>query len=49
MEKAMQKSHGMGYAEYSRKLEMRIKVEKRREKEYAKSRKILGEVDSSLT
>ncbi|MFD0051413.1 hypothetical protein ACFVHQ_19180 [Actinomycetes bacterium NPDC127524] len=34
MEKAMQQSHGIGYSEYSRRLDTRIQVEKRREKDY---------------
>jgi len=34
MEKAMQQSHKMGYAEYCRKLEKRMDVERRREQEY---------------
>ncbi|MEQ6389570.1 hypothetical protein RZN22_09595 [Bacillaceae bacterium S4-13-58] len=33
----MHQSHGIGYEEYSRKLDQRIKVEKRREMEYQKS------------
>ncbi|MCD8501416.1 MAG: hypothetical protein LRY71_06635 [Bacillaceae bacterium] len=32
MEKAMQQSYGMGYAEYCRKLENRMKVERMRRK-----------------
>ncbi|MBB6453462.1 hypothetical protein HNQ94_001911 [Salirhabdus euzebyi] len=48
MEKAMQQSHGIGYKEYSRKLEKRLEVEKRREKEYQKSRQITAEVDRQL-
>ncbi|WP_169824137.1 hypothetical protein [Anaerobacillus alkalidiazotrophicus] len=37
MEKAMQKTHGMGYAEYNLKLENLLKVERKREKDYQKS------------
>ncbi|KAA0545336.1 hypothetical protein FZW96_18360 [Bacillus sp. BGMRC 2118] len=37
MEKAMQKSHGMGYAEYSCKLKKRMQVEMKRQKEYETS------------
>ncbi|MBM7551260.1 hypothetical protein [Thalassobacillus pellis] len=44
----MQQSHGMGYAEYSNKLDQRLEVEKRRQKEYEESRKIVAEVDRQL-
>ena len=44
----MHKSHGMGYQEYSRKLEKRLKVEKRREQDYQKSRKVLADVEPNL-
>ncbi|WP_164462251.1 hypothetical protein [Bacillus sp. FJAT-42376] len=37
MEKAMQKSHGMSYAEYGRKLDNRLMVEEKREKSYRES------------
>ncbi|MGV3487114.1 MAG: hypothetical protein ACO1OC_00820 [Tuberibacillus sp.] len=37
MEKAMQQSHNMGFAEYERSLEKRMKVEKVREKDYRRS------------
>lgn len=43
----MQKSHGIGYAEYGRKLDKRIQVEKRRERDYAQSRKVLANFVSS--
>jgi hypothetical protein len=48
MEKAMQQSHGIGYQEYSRKLEKRIEVEKRREKEYKQSQLIVAQADRQL-
>ncbi|WP_374703437.1 hypothetical protein [Bacillus sp. Marseille-P3661] len=48
MEKAMQQSHGMGYAEYSRKLELRMKVERQREKEYQKGQRILYQMGGNL-
>ncbi|WP_169749086.1 hypothetical protein [Ornithinibacillus californiensis] len=48
MEKAMQTSHQMGYAEYCRKLENRMKVEKRRQEDYNKSKQIVAEIDSQL-
>ena len=34
MEKAMQLSHGVGYSEYSRNLDLRIEVEKERDREH---------------
>ncbi|MHA6488634.1 hypothetical protein [Bacillus cabrialesii] len=40
MEKAMQMSHGIGYEEYGRRLETRMKVERQRELDYAKSKRI---------
>ena len=43
MEKAMHISHGVGYNEYARNLEVRMEVEKQREKSYAESHQILNE------
>ncbi|MGN1400146.1 MAG: hypothetical protein ACI4XL_01445 [Bacillus sp. (in: firmicutes)] len=43
MEKAMQSSHGVGYNEYARDLDVRLEVEKQREKSYAASHEILNE------
>ncbi|KJJ40530.1 hypothetical protein UM89_19250 [Bacillus subtilis] len=40
MEKAMQLSHGIGYEEYGRRLEIRLKVERQRELDYEKSKRI---------
>ncbi len=37
----MFQSHGMGYAEYSRKLDQRLKVEQEREQDYLQSRRII--------
>ncbi|MDJ1630623.1 hypothetical protein QNN00_08340 [Bacillus velezensis] len=37
MEKAMQKSHGIGYEEYGRRLSKRMEVERQRELEYQKA------------
>ncbi|GFZ81135.1 hypothetical protein GCM10010978_22660 [Compostibacillus humi] len=48
MEKAMEKSHGMSFAEYERTLANRMKVEKKRELDYAKSKEILTTVKSHL-
>ncbi|WP_165902170.1 hypothetical protein [Melghiribacillus thermohalophilus] len=41
----MHQSHGIGYEEYSRRLEKRLLVEKRRDQDYLKSRRIVAEVD----
>ncbi|WP_171046251.1 hypothetical protein [Lentibacillus cibarius] len=48
MEKAMQQSHQMGYAEYERKLEKRIAVEKRRQHEYQQCKQMIAEIDSNI-
>ncbi|WP_194287264.1 hypothetical protein [Gracilibacillus oryzae] len=44
----MQQSHGIGYVEYSNKLQKRIKVEKEREESYEKSLKVVDEVNRVL-
>lgn len=44
----MQQSHGMGYAEYCRKLENRMKVEMMREKDHQKSMQILSSLQSKM-
>ncbi|WP_168927221.1 hypothetical protein [Virgibacillus necropolis] len=48
MEKAMQQSHNMGYAEYGRKLENQIAVEKKRQHEYEKCKHMVAELDNQL-
>ncbi|WP_284141724.1 MULTISPECIES: hypothetical protein [unclassified Virgibacillus] len=48
MERAMQQSHKMGYEEYSRKLDNRLAVEKRRHKDYQQCKQIIAEIDSQL-
>ena len=48
MEKAMQRSHKIGYAEYCRKLDKRLEVEKQREKEYAACKHFTAEIDSKI-
>lgn len=48
MEKAMQQSHKMAFAEYERKLDKRISVEKRRQHEYDQCKQIVAEIDSQL-
>ncbi|KXJ34614.1 hypothetical protein AX282_07960 [Bacillus spizizenii] len=40
MEKAMLLSHGIGYEEYGCRLETRMKVERQRELDYEKSKRI---------
>ncbi|MEN2768378.1 hypothetical protein [Ornithinibacillus xuwenensis] len=48
MEKAMQNTHHMGYADYCRKLENRMKVEKRRQADHDKCKHILAEIDNQI-
>ncbi|GGH75219.1 hypothetical protein JOD43_000568 [Pullulanibacillus pueri] len=45
MEKALQQSHGMSYAEYQQNLDLRIKVEESREKSYQISTAIANEAN----
>ncbi|MBY7144005.1 hypothetical protein KFZ56_13310 [Virgibacillus sp. NKC19-3] len=48
MEKAMQQSNKIGYAEYERRLDKRIAVEKRREQEYVQCKHLSAEFESQL-
>ncbi|KGX89772.1 hypothetical protein N783_04030 [Pontibacillus marinus BH030004 = DSM 16465] len=48
MEKAMQASHGIGYQEYSQRLDQRLKVEQRRQSDYEQSQRIVAEVDRQI-
>lgn len=48
MEKAMQQSHGMGYAEYSSKLDKQLTVEQRRQQSYEESQRIVATLDRQL-
>jgi len=48
MEKAMQRCHKVGYAEYCRKLETRMNVEKEREREYAACKHLIAQFDSKI-
>ncbi|WP_163536476.1 hypothetical protein [Gracilibacillus sp. YIM 98692] len=41
----MHQAHGVGYAEYSRKLKKRMKVEEERWNDYQKSQDVVHEVD----
>ncbi|WP_279390816.1 hypothetical protein [Alkalihalobacillus sp. LMS39] len=40
----MQRNHGIGYAEYNRSLTKRLEVEKKRDKEYEVTKKILTQL-----
>ncbi|MFA9559849.1 hypothetical protein ACERII_21280 [Evansella sp. AB-rgal1] len=44
----MFQSYGIGYEEYNRKLENRMKVEKAREKDYHKSISIVNEYNRQM-
>ncbi|SDK07263.1 hypothetical protein [Sediminibacillus albus] len=44
----MQQNHGLGYAEYGRKLDKRLEVEREREESYRKSRQVIAEVERQL-
>lgn len=48
MEKAMQHSHKIGYAEYCRKLDKRLDVEKKREQEYAACKHLAAQMDGKI-
>ncbi|WP_420796298.1 hypothetical protein [Bacillus methanolicus] len=44
MEKAMQAAHGVGYEVYCRKRDVRMRIEKKREKEYIKSQRMVADL-----
>ncbi|MFC2947177.1 hypothetical protein [Virgibacillus sediminis] len=48
MEKGMEQSNRICFAEYERKLDKRLEVERRREKEYQKSKQITAEFAHNL-
>lgn len=48
MEKAMQLSHGVGYSEYSRNLDLRIEVEKVRDREHDQCNKMILELQRKI-
>ncbi|MDP4169880.1 MAG: hypothetical protein Q8906_04665 [Bacillota bacterium] len=48
MEKAMQSSHGVSYAVYSLKHDVRMEIEKRREKDYERSQHLVAELDRKV-
>lgn len=41
----MHQSHDMGYAEYQKGIDQKLKVEKAREKDYEKGQRIVNEID----
>ncbi|MFD1737723.1 hypothetical protein ACFSCX_14400 [Bacillus salitolerans] len=41
----MHHSHGIGYEEYSRKLDSRLKVEQKRQQEYELSRQMISNIE----
>ncbi|MBU8880817.1 hypothetical protein BGM26_17840 [Bacillus sp. FJAT-29790] len=45
MEKAMQGAHGVSYAVYSMKHDVRMQVEKKRQEEYLKSQQVLANLE----
>ncbi len=48
MEKAMRGAHGVGYALYSQKHDVRLKVEKKRQEEYVKSQRMLADFERKI-
>lgn len=45
MEKAMQSAHGVGYEQYRRDHDVRMKVEQRREEDYQQSMRLLADLN----
>ncbi|UOQ46027.1 hypothetical protein MUN89_08970 [Halobacillus salinarum] len=48
MEKAMHQAHNLSFAEYSRKLDTRLEVEQRRQREFEQSQKMVEDMDRQL-
>ncbi|GAA0439394.1 hypothetical protein JUJ52_02410 [Virgibacillus sp. AGTR] len=48
MEKAMQQTHHIGFAEYERKLEKRLAIEKKRQQEHEKCKHFAAEYDGHM-
>ncbi|MED3573772.1 hypothetical protein ACTHO0_15080 [Cytobacillus praedii] len=48
MEKAMHGAHGVGYETYSRKHEVRMKVEKRRQEEHIKCQQMIANLEKKV-
>ncbi|MFD1361488.1 hypothetical protein [Lentibacillus salinarum] len=44
----MQQSNKIGYEEYERKLDKRITVEKRRQREYEQCKRMVADIDSHI-
>ncbi|MGE8080670.1 hypothetical protein [Peribacillus loiseleuriae] len=44
----MQQSHGIGYSEYSRRLDVRLQVEERRERDYEESNRIVNNLQRQI-
>ncbi|PKR78076.1 hypothetical protein CEY16_09165 [Halalkalibacillus sediminis] len=48
MEKGMQQTHGVGFEEYSKNLEKRLDIEKKRQQDHEKCNRLVAEVDRQL-
>ncbi|MBH0231019.1 hypothetical protein LCL89_10825 [Halobacillus yeomjeoni] len=48
MEKAMHQAHNMGYAEYSRNIDNRLKIEVKRQREFEQCKQMLSQVGPQL-
>ncbi|WP_257349752.1 hypothetical protein [Pseudalkalibacillus decolorationis] len=44
----MHQSHGIGYAEYERSLEKRLKIEQKRERDYRQSQQVLHQLTGKV-
>ncbi len=49
MEKALHSAHGVGYEVYKRKHGVRMQIEKKREREYINSQRIVADLGRKLT
>ncbi|MEW9109383.1 hypothetical protein ACQCT6_00500 [Cytobacillus gottheilii] len=48
MEKAMRGAHGVGYEVYSRKHDVRMEVEEKRQKEYVESQRMVADLERKV-
>ncbi|MDQ0273035.1 hypothetical protein [Cytobacillus purgationiresistens] len=48
MEKAMHGAYGVGYETYSRKQDVRMRVEQKREEDYLKSQRMVADLDRKV-
>jgi hypothetical protein len=48
MEKAMHNAHGVGYEQYCRKHDVRMKVEEQREQDYLASQRLVADLARKL-